>query len=190
MYRQLYGTNEERVDLLNECASTFFNQLQMVLLDDVALGLSRLTDLQETFGRENVVLLQLIEKLDQNLFSELIVKLRAKLERVEKKCSPFRKIRNKRIAHRDLDTAIKTTSGSLPGISRLMVEEALEEIRQFINEFEVHFTESQTAYEYFILTAAGDALIVALKKAVEYDALVREGIISRQRLWQSKYSDA
>jgi len=40
------------------------------------------------------------------------------------------------------------------------------------------------------MTADGNSLIFALKKAVEYDILVKEGIISRQRLRISKYSDA
>lgn len=190
MYRQLFDTNEERIDLLNECAGTFFNQLHTVLLDDVILSLSRLTDPHQAFSRENVVLSQLIEKLDENANSKLIIKLKERLEIIRKKCTNFRIIRNRRIAHRDLGTALKTFIDPLPRVSILMIEEALKEVCLFINEFEVYFTESETAYEQSIMTADGNSLIFALKKAVEYDMLVRERIISRKRLRTSKYSDA
>jgi len=146
MYRQLFGTNEKHVDLLNECAGTFFNQLQTVVLDDVTLSLSRLTDPHQAFSRENVVLSQLIEKLDETAHSILIIKLKERLEIIRNKCAPFRIIRNRRIAHRDLGTALKTSIDLLPRVSRLMIEEALKEVCLFMNEFEVYFTESETAY--------------------------------------------
>lgn len=44
IYRQLYGTSEARVDVLNQAASTFAYMLQDVLLDDIQLGLAKLGD--------------------------------------------------------------------------------------------------------------------------------------------------
>jgi hypothetical protein len=78
----------------------------------------------------------------------------------------------------------------LPGISKEMVEDVLKEIRDFMNEFEIFFSRPETAYEHFIATTGGDALILALKKAVEYKAVVREGKIPRDHLKKSKYWSA
>lgn len=50
-YRQLFGTSEARVDLLNECASTFFFIIQDALLADVQLSLSKLADPAQTMGK-------------------------------------------------------------------------------------------------------------------------------------------
>ena len=44
IYRQLFGTSEKRVDLLNEFAGTVTWMLQNVLLHDVQLWLSKLGD--------------------------------------------------------------------------------------------------------------------------------------------------
>ena len=43
-YRQLFSGSERRIDLLNECASAFFFIMQDVLLDEVQVSLSKLTD--------------------------------------------------------------------------------------------------------------------------------------------------
>jgi len=44
IYRQLYGTSEEAVDVLNRSGSNVFFLLQQLLLDDCALRISKLTD--------------------------------------------------------------------------------------------------------------------------------------------------
>jgi hypothetical protein len=56
IYRQLFGTNKERVELLNKSAGTFFNVLQDVLLHDVQLSLSKLGDPAGSGSRENMTL--------------------------------------------------------------------------------------------------------------------------------------
>lgn len=63
IYRQLYGTSEQRVDLLNECAGTFANVLQNVLLHDVQLSLSKLGDPAGHGARTNLTLEALREAL-------------------------------------------------------------------------------------------------------------------------------
>ena len=43
-FRDLYGASQERIDLLNRTAPTFFAVLGPILLDDVQLTLSKLAD--------------------------------------------------------------------------------------------------------------------------------------------------
>ncbi len=71
-----------------------------------------------------------------------------------------------------------------------MVEDALEEIRTFMNTVQVYFTDSETGYEHFAIKADAESLVASLKKAVDYDNAVEEGIISRGRLRKSRYWDA
>jgi len=53
IYRQLFGTNKERVDLLNESAGTASWILQDLLLNDVQLSISKLSDPAGDVNRRN-----------------------------------------------------------------------------------------------------------------------------------------
>jgi hypothetical protein len=189
VYRQLYGKSPERVELLNESAGTFFNLLQNILLHDMVLAIARLTDRSEVCGRENLVLGQLVEKLDSKSYSELIERLREHLIIISTKCEIFRKKRNREVAHSDLMTALKVDV-ELPGVSRQMFEDALAAIRDYMNEFEIYFSESSTAYEYFSMNSDGEALIWQLKRAADYRDGVNEGAIPRDRILKSRYRTA
>ena len=70
IYRQLFGTSKERVELLNESAGTFFNVLQDVLLHDVQLSLSKLGDPADTGSRENMTLEALHEDVIPRMLEE------------------------------------------------------------------------------------------------------------------------
>lgn len=94
LYRHLYGVSELRIELLNETASSFFHQLQNTLLDDVILSISRMTEKKKVAGRENLVLAQLIQKLDESEFSDLLSRLEKQLDEIEKACEPLRKNRH------------------------------------------------------------------------------------------------
>ena len=59
-YRYLFNESNERVQLLNTCASWFFATTQRLLMREVILGISRLTD-PVKFGRfDNLVLSSLL----------------------------------------------------------------------------------------------------------------------------------
>lgn len=186
MYRQLYGVGPERVELLNESAGTFFNQLQWVLLNDTVLALSRLTDPSESFGRENLVLAQLFDRLDPELHRDLIQKLKEHLTEVANRCAPFRTIRNRRVAHADLLTALKIDPDPLPGITREMVEKALESIQEFMNKFEYCFCGSTMLYRHTVTNSDGEALIWQLKRASDWRDGVADGTIPKDRSFRMR----
>lgn len=87
-------------------------------------------------------------------------------------------------------TALKVESDPLPGISRAMVEDALRVIRDFMNEFEVHFCESTMGYELFTMQSDGEALIWQLKRATDYRNGLADGSIARDRMLKSRYRTA
>jgi hypothetical protein len=75
MYRQLFGTNEHRIDLLNDSAPTFFGHLHWIWLDGIVIEICRLTEKPELGGHDNLVIGQLYERLDKEQFSNLADKL-------------------------------------------------------------------------------------------------------------------
>ena len=188
IYGQLYRRSDKRVDLLNETAGFFFAMLQKLLLEHTALAVSRLTERIEIGGRENLVLKQLIDRLDPQAHGPLVDALREQLAQVEDLCDPFRKIRNRRVAHADLLASLKAEENPVPGISPEMVEAAFEAIRQFMNRFEMHFGEPETVYEHVTVAGGdGDTLVGALKRSVEFRLAVERGDIPQDWVLNSKY---
>ena len=150
MYRQLFAHSLQRIDLLNECASTFFYTIQDVLLGDVQIALSKLTDPPTTFGHDNLSLEQLQRRVEAHGEAGLQPTLRQILDDLNQKCLPFRTWRNRRLAHLDLTTAMRSTLNPLPDISRQMIEEALELVRKYMNTIQTFYLQSETAYAHFI----------------------------------------
>jgi hypothetical protein len=159
-------------------------------MHDTVLAIARLTDRSEIRGRENLVLCQLVEKLDSSSYPDLMERLKVCLGAIDSKCEVFRTKRNRQVAHSDLMAALKVESDPLPGISRAMVEDALKAIREYMNEFENYFSNSTMAYEYFSMQSDGEALIWQLKRAADYRDGVADGSIARDSMLKSRYRTA
>lgn len=189
IYRQLYGTNEGRVEILNHSASTFASMLQDVLLDDVQLGLAKLGDPATSRVKggavENLTLANLCQAVIATgaLHAELPLLLSA----YDTACANARDRRNKRIAHFDLNTMLGSRA-SMSGPSRAEVEAALEALRAIMNSISFHFTGSKTAYDYIALDSDGDSLIAMLRRGLRYRDLVNEGVIPPDDLRSSKWA--
>src|SRR5262245_11939794 len=105
LYQQLFCKGERRVALLNETAGVFFYVLQQILLSDVILGVCRLRDPLSMAKRQNLVLESLIELVESASYPELVIELRGILQEFKEAVQPLKTHRNRRIAHRDSDTA-------------------------------------------------------------------------------------
>lgn len=179
IYRQLYGTSPERVEVLNQSAGTFFNVLQDVLLHDVQLSLSKLGDPAGTGLRTNMTL----EALHQALVSAgqpvAADKMRGPLDIFNTECSKVRHRRDKWIAHFDLSTMLSEHVNPRVGPSREEIELALSSLRDTMNSVSVHFTETTIAYEHFSMHSDGEGLLYALRKGVRYKELVTSEVIPR-----------
>ena len=175
IYRQIFAKSQRRIDLLNECASTFFYVIQNVLIGEVQISLSKLMDPAQTRGSENLSLKTLYEKIALEGDVELTRRLNGVLERLRIQCEPFRTWRNKRLAHLDLKASLESELNPLPGVSREMIEEGLVLVRLFMNEIERAYLDSETGYEHFILDHGdGDGLIAMLRYGLRYKELLKE----------------
>jgi hypothetical protein len=179
IYRQLFGTNKERVDLLNEAAGTVTWILQHLLLHDVQISLSKIGDPAGSGSRKNLTLRRLQITLRDTGESELSEKMEPLLAAFEASCEKVRHRRNKWIAHNDLPTKIAARSEPLSGPSREEIELSLSALRDVMNCVELKFKDSQTAYEHFAMNEDGEYLISALARSKRYRELVKEGVIPR-----------
>ncbi|MCX7017266.1 MAG: hypothetical protein NTW86_32670, partial [Candidatus Sumerlaeota bacterium] len=135
IYRELFGTNPQRVELLNRTAPFFFHELERVLKDDVILAICKLLD-----GRKgNLVLSGLLRLLDRATHQTLYEELQQRLKSLDSKSLPFVENRNKRIAHRDRAVALGHQTTALPRLPRAEVEDFLGELRGFLNAIQAEF---------------------------------------------------
>ena len=190
IYRQLYGNSEKRIDLLNECSAAFFYILQDVLLGEVQVNLSKLTDAARTGAHDNLSLELLQTRLENFGDAGLAGNTRTILDNLHSKCTVFRTWRNKKLAHLDLLTSMEATTNPLPGISRAMVEEALQLVRDFMNEVEMHYNDAEFGYEHFIMQSDGEALVAMLRYGLRYEELLEEDTISYDDIRNGKWNDA
>ena len=182
--RKLYASPEEpekRIELLNETAGFFFGMVQNIVLDDVLLHLSRLTDQAEQGGNKNLTILGLPEAVGD---PELRSKVCASVREARARTAFARQRRNRRIAHRDLPLALgETRAGSLSGASREDVEAALESIGDVMNLLSSEYGEGTVAYEPLLPWPGGvDAL-------VRYLSLGSQADRERRRKGQSGHED-
>lgn len=189
-YRQLFAHSPKRIDLLNEAASTFFFILQDVLLDDIQVSLSKLTDPARTGKHENLSLEQLQERLVANAEPALVLTCRSSLDLLHRQCAPFRTHRHKKLAHLDLQVALRTPATPLPDVSRQMIEDALLTLRTYLNAIERHFNDSEWGYEHFIMASDGDALVATLRAGLRYEELVQERKLSYDDWRHGKWHNA
>jgi hypothetical protein len=179
IYRQLFGTNKERVELLNKSAGTFFNVLQDVLLHDVQLSLSKLGDPAGSGSRENMTLEALHQVLQTSGETLAADKMKASMQRFAMACIKIRHRRNKWIAHFDRSTMLNDDVIPRMGPSREEIESALAALRKAMNCISLHYAETTISYEHFSMQADGEALIQSLRRGLRYRELVDEGIVGR-----------
>lgn len=189
-YRQLFAGSPERIDMLNECASVFFLIIQDVLLDEVMLSLSKLTDPAKTGKNENMSLEQLQTLLEAYGDAIHASKSRLILDKLHDQCAPFRNWRDKQLAHLDLHTSMKSSPNPLPGVSREMIGGALSTVRDYLNAIEQHYNDSEYGYENFMMGSDGDALLATIRNGLRYEELVQERTISYDDSRKGKWHDA
>ncbi len=186
-YKELFGTSKKRIDLLNESASWFSYVIQNVLIDAVQLALTKLADPVKTCGKKNMSLKLICEIVKELKEIELSENLEESLSRFKTKSEILILHRNKRITHYDYSTHVDKSNEPLPGVSRAMIEDALKELRYFLNEVKRFFTGVETRYEYIKTVTGGDALIEVLKRGLRYEELWKEGKIDIMDIQKSKY---
>lgn len=168
-FRELFTEDASRVELLNRIASTFFFVVQQALLTEMVFGFSRVTDRAQMGSKQNLSLPFFIEKIEELQLEEasnLVVTLREKKCLIDASVVRLRKIRDKRLAHRDLEHALQIDSEL--GESLEAVEEAFERVGSFMNEIELFFTDSTSEYSTEFLASRNGAmcLIDALERSI------------------------
>lgn len=187
VYRQLYGTNPERIELINLASPTFFWMVERVFMNDVQLTLVKLADPASTRGRANLTLETFVIETEKLQVPELSINLRTSLNEYRTCCEKITHRRNKDIAHFDLSIQLGDKAIELPGPSRQEIEIALTELRRFMNLVLSHFENTQMAYEHFSLNSDANQLLFVLTEGLRYRQLQELGEIDNVDILSSPY---
>jgi hypothetical protein len=165
---QLYGSNDENIEIMNASAPQFFAILRTMLFDELVMTLNRLTDPAITRGKANASLEQLINQIDQYENASLAASLTETLVKIRATHTAFRTWRDKKISHNDLLIALQNGSKSLPEIPRKQAATAIQEVTDFINEYSAAILGGIQSYVPFLVSRGdGNALLQQLKQGIE-----------------------
>jgi hypothetical protein len=142
---ELFGTNEKRIDRLNETAPNFFRMLQDQQFETNMLNLARLTDLPETGRKTNLTVRSL-----PNLFADEALKKRLVelVDDVEVKTEFCRDWRNRHFAHRDLMLAMEDCRAvPLASATKERIFDALRVVSDLMNEIERFYFRGACSFE-------------------------------------------
>ena len=146
-FRRLYAADQATIDVLNDVAPWFFRIIYQVMLDDIALALSRLTERSKVMRKATLVLDRLVEQCDPVKETRLRRELDMRITLVKGQVRKLRYLRNARLAHTDSDVTLRPDLHPLPTTSRDEIEPVIEAIGVVLNVAAPHFGACPTAYE-------------------------------------------
>ncbi len=201
IYQQLFRRSQARSEFLRESAADFFQIIHDSLSNDIEIALSRLGDPASTRvnkeDKPNATLRRLLDHVASLDIKPLTTELRRLLDVYNHQCSAIRIRRNKLLAHADLGALIRKyaegepplLNGPLSSVTPLDLEQAFATLREFMNTFERHFEQSETAYEHIVMHEDGDAVVHLLAEGKRYDELLRDDAVEWDDLRKTKYWD-
>jgi hypothetical protein len=134
---ELFGTNDKRIERLNDAAAGFFMMLQEQQFETNMMHIARLTDSPRSVGKDNLTLLNLPSLVPDTGLKAKLVTL---VEEAKNKCAFAREWRNRRFAHHDLMLATQDGKAvALKRASKESVNAALEALSDVLNAIEGHY---------------------------------------------------
>jgi hypothetical protein len=158
-YLELFG-NKENTDLISELAPASFKVIFEAIRNDITMAISRLSDPAESWGHKHLSFQTLVNKCTE------VEGLNTLLINFQEICEPVRTLRNNRVSHRDLNTAIKPLGyPPLPGISKAQIDEILKSAAYILNSVFHYYDNSKTDLKFHPrLPGGAETLISLLKK--------------------------
>ena len=131
IFCQLFDSGPENVELLNKSGSNVFGLFQRLILDDVMISLSRLTDPDKSFGNDNASVRNIVTKAKACLPAATIAEVETLVSELDKHVLNIRKHRNKALAHADLGHALNVSA--LPAVTYDELEKAMKILQEIVN---------------------------------------------------------
>lgn len=165
-FKELYMTDESRIQVMNKTAPFFFYSLQRILLDDLVMNISRLTENEVNRKFRNATLKGFIRSFDKERLSpEIFQDFNKCLKSVQR----LNDWRDKKVAHRDFDIHV---NNEVINLKYIEVENCMRDFTSLMKVIYSHFFYSDFMYEFFTPTGGANSLLkhldLSLRSKSEY----------------------
>lgn len=165
-FKELFMTDESRIQVMNKTAPFFFFSLQRILLDDLVMNISRLTESEMNRKFRNATLKGFIRSFDKERLSpEIFQYFNLCLKSVQ--C--LNDWRDKRVAHRDFDIHV---NNKVINLKYVEIENCMGGLTSLMKALYSHFFNSDFMYEFFSPTGGASSLLkhldLSLRAKSEY----------------------
>ena len=175
--RTLFGT-QEHLELLDKTAPNFFWVCERTLEDEIISSICRLTDSPKSRGHVNLIISRLKDETIRQKEPDFFRRLELLIGDVDLACVPFKEHRKKRLAHSDRETRLNLTPSVLPILAIDEYTKAVESLQKVINEFSIHFFESENSFE--VVERRGvKSLLWYLRKGLDSSNAERDALIAQ-----------
>jgi hypothetical protein len=186
-YRTLFEGSDKRRELLQTTAPFFFDDLNLVLIEQLITRICRLTDNPQTSGRKNRTVKFLVGYTDFTSAPETKDKLLRLIDSIERFRNRIKIARDRFISHLDLE-AVR--------LDKSLGEASDAEWNQFwldLQDF-LHLLMKHHGNDHFYLNAIGgisdaDSLLTALKNAKLFDAVMSDHAITLRAMQAADTSE-
>lgn len=176
IYRQLYNSGDEVINLLNFASSNFFVMCRDMLINDMLIAMRRLIDREKSkvrgVDRDNLSLSYLASRIDKVKYPKLIKEVEHLISEAKKKTDFAKDISNRRIAHNDLLTKLKVDS--LPPFNMKIIDDALHSIEGVMNKVIGCWGKSPVIYRVVSMPNDANTLVTRLRQAKWYCIQLQE----------------
>jgi hypothetical protein len=132
IYLELFSS-QETTALLSDLAQAFFQTIEESSRNDMIMAICRLSDPSQTLGGETLSLASLVRQCS------VVPRIDALLTAFQSAAGPVRLIRNRRIAHNDLEEKIRPREHLLPDIDRSRIDEIIRLASVILNGIFGHY---------------------------------------------------
>ena len=150
----LFASGNQRVEMLNICASWFFGMTQRMMTREMILGISRLTDSATIGPFDNLTIAGLLRDPALRGQRNARRRLRRRVARAIRLAEPIRTHRNKYVAHLDHALAVGNPATPLPRFPLATVGKTIHALEDAYNE---HARTVRNAHASFGSNALGGA---------------------------------
>lgn len=130
LYGQLFNSGSGNIELLNKSGSNVFRLLQILILQDVMMSLSKLTDRAKTGPHENASIKNVVAKASAALPVATKDEVDALITKLEGHVQNVRVHRDKCLAHADLTHTLQASA--LPSVTYDELEMAMRTLQEII----------------------------------------------------------
>lgn len=165
-YVDLFGTKPSRIELINKAAGHFFRVVQDSLWETSILHIARLTDPPKSAGKENLTIQKLPDLIRDEKTKENVLQL---VKTAVEHATFCRDWRNRNIAHKDFNLAMKSGAEPLMPASRANIRRVLDSLSDVLNGVSTYYMESTTCFEVITTGNGAESLIYVLDDGLRAD---------------------